>query len=87
MLVEGSCGKVIHDLKLSGGSLTSVYWLTWKPMGEELRVLWLGQVQALSASSHVGLHPRWTLAQEGVRRRHNPPWLGRFGFEGDLRSP
>lgn len=46
VLVEGSCGKVTHDLKLSGGSLRSVYSFL-EANGEELRVLCLGQVQVL----------------------------------------
>lgn len=35
------------------------------------------------ASSHVELPPRRRSVQEDVRRCHNPPWLSRFGLEGD----
>lgn len=84
VLLEGSCGKVAHDLKLTGDSLTSVYlFLEANRRVESAMAL---QVQVLSASSHVELHPRRRLVQEDVRRCRNPPWLSRFGFERDLHS-
>lgn len=83
VLLEGSCGKVAHDLKLTGDSLTSVYlFLEANRRVESAMAL---QVQVLSASSHVELHPR-RLVQEDVRRCRNPPWLSRFGSERDLHS-
>lgn len=80
MLVEGSCGKVSCDLKLSGGSLRSVYsFLEANRRRVESTMAWAGV-------SPVGILPRRRSVQEDVRRCHNPPWISSFGFEGDVRA-
>lgn len=85
MLGEGSCGRLIHDLKLSGGSLRNVcLFLEASRRRVESTMARLRQVQVPLASSQMELHPRRRSIQEDFRRCHGPPGLSSFGFEGDV---
>lgn len=83
VLVEGSCGKVTHDLKLSGGSLRTVYiFLEANRRRVESTMAWAG-VSPVGIFPH-GAPSKRRSTQEDVRRCHNLPWLSSFGFEGDV---
>lgn len=60
MQVEGSCDKVTDDLKLSGGSLTSVYLFSeGNRRGVESAMAWAG-------ASPAGILPRGALSKEEI---------------------
>ena len=62
-LVEGSCGKVTHDFKLLGGSLSSVYlFLEANRRRVESAVAWAG-------ASPVSILPRGALSKEEISPR------------------